>query len=101
MRKTAVFGKVTVRRKVPHRASEKAKKHPCQGAFFALAHLFLLGYRVREKQIIRMEGSHFEIQANENVVWNFDGEKGLSGNVVIDVLHKKINMLVPKGSKNL
>lgn len=70
-------------------------------AFFALAHLFLLGYKVREKQIIRMEGSHFEIQADDSVVWNFDGEKGLSGNVVIDVLHKKINMLVPKGSKNL
>ena len=31
------FGKVAARRKVPHRASEKAKKHPCQGAFFALA----------------------------------------------------------------
>ena len=32
--KQPFFGKVAVRRKVPHRASEKAKKHPCQGAFF-------------------------------------------------------------------
>ena len=35
--KQPLFGEVTVRRKVPHCASEKAKKHPCQGAFFALA----------------------------------------------------------------
>ena len=35
--KQPFFGKVAARRKVPHRASEKAKKHPCQGAFFALA----------------------------------------------------------------
>ena len=70
-------------------------------AFFALAHLFLFGYKVREKQIVRMEGSHFEIRTDENVVWNFDGEKGLCGNVVIDVLPRKINMLVPKGSKKL
>ena len=35
--KQPFFGKIIVRRKVPHRASEKAKKHPCEGAFFALA----------------------------------------------------------------
>lgn len=69
--------------------------------YIALAHLFLRGYRVREKQIIRMEGSHFEISTGENVVWNFDGEKGVAGKVVVDVLPKKINMLVPKGNKKL
>ena len=31
--KQPFFGKVAVRRKVPHRASEKAKKHPGMGAF--------------------------------------------------------------------
>ena len=35
--KQPFFGKIIVRRKVPYRASEKAKKHPCEGAFFALA----------------------------------------------------------------
>lgn len=69
--------------------------------YIALAHLFLRGYRVREKQIIRMEGSHFEISTGENVVWNFDGEKGVAGKVVVDVLPKKINMLVPKENKKL
>lgn len=70
-------------------------------AFLALAHLFLLGYKVREKQIVRLTGSEFEIETDENVVWNFDGEKGLCGNVKIKVLPKKINMIVPKDNKNI
>ena len=79
------------------------KKHPNIfrkiRAFFSLAHLFLLGYKVRARQIARLEGSHFEISTDDGVVWNFDGEKGVSGNVVIDVLPRKINMLVPKKRK--
>ena len=79
------------------------KKHPNIfrkiRAFFSLAHLFLLGYKVRARQIARLKGSHFEISMDEGVVWNFDGEKGVSGNVVIDVLPRKINMLVPKKRK--
>lgn len=68
-------------------------------AYFALAHLFLFGYRVKERQIERLEGSHFEIETGEGVVWNFDGEKGISGKVTVDVLPGKINMLVPRGRK--
>ena len=68
-------------------------------AYGSLASLFLLGYGVRERNITRIEGSHFEIGAGDSVVWNFDGEKGISGRVVIDVLPKKINMIVPKGRK--
>ena len=70
-------------------------------AFLALAHLFIFGYKVREKQITRLQGSSFEIEADEDVVWNFDGEKGVSGCVKIEVLPKKINMIVPKGNKNI
>ncbi len=70
-------------------------------AFLALANLFLFGYRVREKQITRFEGSHFEIETEEGVVWNFDGEKGIPGKVTVDVLPARINMLVPKAKKDL
>ena len=56
------------------------------GAYFVLAKLFLLGYRVKERRIEKLEGSHFEVTAGEGVVWNFDGERGLSGKVVVDVL---------------
>ena len=68
-------------------------------AFFALAHLFILGYKVQSHQITRLEGSHFEIATDDAVVWNFDGEKGVSGNVVIDVLPGKIKMIVPNKRK--
>ena len=64
-------------------------------AFFSLARLFLCGFRAaNEKQIERFEGSRFEIQTDEHVVWNFDGEK-----VTVEVLPGRIRMLVPRGKK--
>ncbi len=83
----------------------KQKKHPNLfkkiRAFLALAHLFIFGYKVREKQIVRFSGSKFEIWTSDDVVWNFDGEKGVSGKVEVSVLPKKINMIIPKGAKNI
>lgn len=69
-------------------------------AFFSLARLFLFGFRAaNEKQIERFEGSRFEIQTDEHVVWNFDGEKGTTGKVTVEVLPGRIRMLVPRGKK--
>lgn len=76
--------------------SKKANVFRRIRSLFALANLFLFGYRVREKQIVRFEGSHFEIEADESVVWNFDGEKGISGRVTVDVLPARIGMIIPK-----
>lgn len=70
-------------------------------AFFSLAFLFLFGYGVREKNILRLEGSHFEIDASDSVVWNFDGEKGVPGKVVVDVLPKRLPVCVPSKRKKL
>lgn len=70
-------------------------------SFFALAHLFLRGYRVKDKMITRFEGSQLEVVAGDDIVWTFDGEKGACGTVKISVLPKKIDMIVPKGSKNI
>lgn len=70
-------------------------------AYISLASLFLFGYNVREKNITRFEGSHFEIDAGDSVVWNFDGEKGVAGSIVVDVLPKRLNVIVPKGRKKL
>ena len=89
----AVIGVALIRQRRDPNAVNKLR------AYFALAHLFLFGYRVKERQIERLEGSHFEIETGEGVVWNFDGEKGISGKVTVDVLPGKINMLVPRGRK--
>ena len=70
-------------------------------SLIAIANLFLFGYRVREKRIVRLEGRHFEIEAEEGVVWNFDGERGIEGSVTVDVLPGRVPMLVPAGSRRI
>ena len=70
-------------------------------AFFAIVHLFLYGYKVRERNITRIEGSHFEIDAGENVVWNFDGEKGISGKVTVDVVPARVRMIASAKKKDI
>ena len=70
-------------------------------SLIAIANLFLFGYRVREKRIVRLEGKHFEIEAEEGVVWNFDGERGIEGSVTVDVLPGRVPMLVPAGSRRI
>lgn len=67
------------------------------GALFSVARLFLFGYRSHMSRLIRLEGSSFDVEVGEDVTWNLDGEKGACGKVHIEVVPRKINMLVPKG----
>ena len=70
-------------------------------AFFSIANLFLYGYKVRQRHVTRIEGSHFHISADETVVWNFDGEKGICGDVTVDVLPRRIRMIASPKVKRL
>ena len=70
-------------------------------AFFSIANLFLYGYKVRQRHVTRIEGSHFHISADESVVWNFDGEKGICGDVTVDVLPRRIRMIASPKVKRL
>lgn len=71
------------------------------GALFAVARLFLFGYKIKMKRLIKMEGSHFDICTGDDVTWTFDGEKGQSGNVHIEVIPRKINMIVSQKLKKI
>ncbi len=71
------------------------------GAIFAVFKLFLLGYRAKNKSLIRLEGSAFDVDVGEDVVWNFDGEKGINGKLHIEVVPRRINMIVPKNLKKV
>ena len=71
------------------------------GALFDVARLFLFGYKVKMKHLVKLEGSSFDIKTGEEVTWTFDGEKGQSGNVHIEVIPRKINMIVPKKLKKV
>ena len=71
------------------------------GALFAVAKLFLFGYNLKSKRITRLEGSQFDVKVSDTLTWNFDGEKGSSGNVHIEVVPQKVNMIVPKKLKKI
>lgn len=65
-------------------------------AVLSVFRLFLFGYKAKHKQLTRLEGTEFEVNVGEDVIWNFDGEKGMSGNLHIQVIPARINMIVPK-----
>lgn len=66
--------------------------------FFTVLKVFFRGYEslVKVSQIISLEGNAFLVQAGEDVVWNFDGEKGDSGEIFIKVLNKYVKVVVPR-----
>ena len=70
-------------------------------ALLAIARLFAFGYRFKERNIIRMEGEKLRFEAPEDIVWNYDGERGTSGSIEVELLPKRVPLLVPKNNKNI
>ena len=66
------------------------------GALFSVARLFVFGYKSKMKRLAKMQGSSFDVEVNEEVTWNLDGEKGDIGKLHIEVIPQKINMIVPQ-----
>ncbi len=62
----------------------------------ALAHLFLFGCKVRKKDVLLLRGRRVEIETEEGVLWDFDGEKGTRGRVEIEALPQRMKMFVGK-----
>lgn len=65
-------------------------------ALLSVCHLFLFGYRAKNKYLARFEGAAFDVDVGDDVVWNFDGEKGISGKIHVEVVPHSIKMIVPK-----
>lgn len=70
-------------------------------AFFSLIGLFLFGYRAKSKNVTKASGEKLVFNVADDVVWNFDGEKGVTGKIEIEVLKGKVPLLVPKNNKNI
>lgn len=68
-------------------------------ALLSVFRLFLFGYRAKNKHLIRREGSEFEVNVGDDVVWNLDGEKGMSGKLHIQVVPQRVNIFVPQKFK--
>ncbi|MBQ2768663.1 MAG: YegS/Rv2252/BmrU family lipid kinase [Clostridia bacterium] len=71
------------------------------GALVGVARLFLFGYKTRCKRVIRLNGSRFDIEVDDDIIWNFDGEKGQNGKICIEVVPRKIKMIVPSNLKRV
>lgn len=69
------------------------------GAYFSLATLFLFGVKVKKKDIMFLRGRRIEIGTGENVVWDLDGEEGMRGNIVAEVLPSRMKLFVPDRKK--
>ncbi len=65
------------------------------GGYLSIAGLFLFGYRAKLRHVRRLKGNAFDVTLDEGVVWNIDGEKGISGKIHIEILPKKVKILVP------
>lgn len=61
-----------------------------------LAHLFLFGCKVRKKDVLLLRGRRVEIEADEGVLWDFDGEKGTRGKIEIEALPRRIKLFAGK-----
>lgn len=84
-----------VRQKVRPNFYRKAK------ALFAMVRLFVFGYHFPEKDITHFEGKKFHIEVPDDIVWNYDGERGSSGPIDVETLPGKFPLLVPKINKNI
>ncbi|MDE5548171.1 MAG: hypothetical protein K2J30_04175, partial [Clostridia bacterium] len=67
--------------------------------YFSLAALMVFGVRVKRKDIEFMSGEELIIRTNRDLVWDFDGEEGICGDVHIEVLRDRVNLFVPKNKK--
>ncbi len=64
--------------------------------FFSLAWLFLLGYGIKKKDLCYLRGEKVTFSAGEEVVWDFDGEEGVRGDVTVEAVPKSVQLFVPK-----
>ena len=75
------------------------KKRGRVRAFFKVIKIFLFGMGkmlLQDSEIVKIRDSHFEISVPGDVEWNYDGERGASGNITVDVLKKHIRLLMPE-----
>lgn len=61
-----------------------------------LAHLFAFGCKAKKKDVAVLRGKCVKVQTDADVLWDLDGERGIKGNVTVEVLHKGMRLFLPK-----
>ena len=67
--------------------------------YFSCVALLLFGVRIKRRDIEFLCGENVTVHTDENVVWDFDGEEGIRGDVHIEILRRRIELFVPKNKK--
>ena len=67
--------------------------------YLSLASLFLFGCKVKKKDILTMSGKRIDIETEKNVVWDFDGEEGVTGSIEVTAERGNVKLFVPRGKK--
>lgn len=85
----------------PRRRETKVHRH--FRYFFSAIKVFTRGYkRLRKhKQMCTYKGSDFSMTVSPDIVWNFDGEQGMNGNINVKVLNKHIKLIIPNPRKRI
>lgn len=83
----------------------ETKAHKHFRYLFSALKVFSRGYRrlKKSKKMRTYKGTEFSVRVPENVVWNFDGEMGIGGDIHVQVLNKHVNLIIPppqKGKKS-
>lgn len=84
------------------RQVEKPRWYHKFRAFFKILHFFAFGYNNSKNNadFIKLKGSSFLVRTSQDVVWNFDGEEGVKGDVSVNVLKEHIELIVPSRKAN-
>lgn len=69
------------------------------GALFSVASLFVFGCKIRKRDILLMNGNKVRIKTDQDVIWDFDGERGPCGDTEMEVLEKHVDLFVPSANK--
>jgi diacylglycerol kinase (ATP) len=62
---------------------------------FSVASLFVFGCKIKKKDIVLLQGKEVKITTQDNVVWDFDGEEGIRGDVVITPAPRQLKIFAP------
>ena len=69
------------------------------GVCFAIASILLGGRKRSSKRVTLFRGERFFISTDSASAWDFDGEKGVCGDVDIEVVPRHVKLFVPAGKK--
>ncbi len=69
------------------------------GAYFVVVGLMLGGIKRKRKRVAVYRGAKLFIGGVSDMVWDFDGERGVAGDIEAEVMPRRVRMMVPAQKK--